>query len=92
MLEALGITQEEYEALEDQLGQAGTDLYSGGELQLDTIGDLGEIELEGLEDVDLDGLMDEFGDIFDELSGLDGESYGSKSGSASGKNSVKQTV
>ena len=90
MLEALGITQEEFEAMEEQLGEAGTDLYAGGELQLDDLDGLDLADVEGLEDFgDLDGLLAELDEMLDEFGGAS-EDYGG--GSGSGGSSSTETV
>ena len=90
MLEALGITQEEFEAMEEQLGEAGTDLYAGGELQLDGLDGLDLENVEGLEDFgDLDGLLAELDGVLEEFGG-ENDHFGG--GSGSGGSSSTETV
>ena len=90
MLEALGITQEEFEAMEEQLGEAGTDLYAGGELQLDELDGLDLEDVEGLEDFgDLDGLLAELDEMLEEFGGAS-DNYGE--GGGSGGSSSTETV
>ena len=91
MLEALGITQEEFEAMEEQLGEAGTDLYAGGELQLDSLEGIDLADVEGLEDLgDLDGLLAELDDLLEEFGGGESDGFGGRSGS--GGSSSTETV
>ena len=90
MLEALGITQEEFEAMEEQLGEAGTDLYAGGELQLDGLDGLDLESVEGLEDFgDIDGLLAELDEVLEEFGGANDHFGG---GSGSGGSSSTETV
>ena len=90
MLEALGITQEEFEAMEEQLGEAGTDLYAGGELQLDDLDGLDLADVEGLEDFgDLDGLLAELDEMLEEFGGASDNYSG---GGGSGGSSSTETV